>query len=205
MSELQMANNTRRVFIVHGWGGYPEEGCFPWVKRELESRGFSVVAPAMPTPLEPKLEEWIPFLAQAVSMPDGQTFFIGHSIGAQTVLRYLATLREGVRVGGVVLVAPWVHLTDEAFEEESDRAIAKPWLETPMPWDAIKTHAPHIVAIFSENDPLVPMTDAKVFEKKLGAWVVVEHNKGHFSGSDGITELPSVLNSLLGMALHGKP
>ena len=26
----------RRVFIIHGWGGYPEEGWFPWLKKELK-------------------------------------------------------------------------------------------------------------------------------------------------------------------------
>jgi len=31
---------NKRVFIVHGWGGHPEEGWFPWLKKELERRGF---------------------------------------------------------------------------------------------------------------------------------------------------------------------
>ena len=26
----------KRVFIIHGWDGYPEEGWFPWLKEELE-------------------------------------------------------------------------------------------------------------------------------------------------------------------------
>ena len=29
----------KKVFIIHGWEGYPEEGWFPWLKKELESRG----------------------------------------------------------------------------------------------------------------------------------------------------------------------
>ena len=28
-----------KVVIVHGWGGTPEEGWFPWLRRELEERG----------------------------------------------------------------------------------------------------------------------------------------------------------------------
>ena len=33
---------NKRVFIAHGWDGYPEEGWFPWLKKELETKGFEV-------------------------------------------------------------------------------------------------------------------------------------------------------------------
>ena len=36
--------------------------------------------------------------------------------------------------------------------------------------------------------------------KKVGAEIIVEHNKGHFSGSDGIKELPSLLDAVLKIA-----
>ena len=55
------------------------------------------------------------------------------------------------------------------------------------------------IAIFSDNDPLVPITDSKIFEKELGAKIIIENNKGHFSGSDGITELPVVFQLVLEM------
>jgi len=29
----------KRVFIIHGWGGNPEEGWLPWLKKELEAKG----------------------------------------------------------------------------------------------------------------------------------------------------------------------
>jgi esterase/lipase len=35
----------KKVFIIHGWDGYPEEGWFPWLKKELEKKGFSVFVP----------------------------------------------------------------------------------------------------------------------------------------------------------------
>lgn len=192
---------NQRVIIVHGWDGSPEEGCFPWLKKELEGRGFSVLVPAMPDPSAPVLDEWVSSLATVVGVPDERTILVGHSIGTQAVLRYLATLPLDARFGGVVLLAPWIHLTEAALPTEADRAVAKSWLETPMPWANIKPHASHFVAIFSEDDPLVPFEDAKIFEEQLGAWVVLEHNKKHFSGRDGITELPSVLNTVLGLAM----
>ena len=188
---------TKRVFIIHGWDGYPEEGIFPWLKQELESRNFEVYNPAMPNPIKPVIEEWVPFLAQKVGKPDENTFLFGHSIGCQTILRYLQSLPKNSKIGGVVLLAPWVHLTDDAFEDEEDKITAKPWLETPLNWDEIKARTAGFAAIFSDNDPLVPLDDSDIFKNKLGAKIIIEQDKGHFSGGDGITELPSALNSVL--------
>ena len=37
-------------------------------------------------------------------------------------------------------------------------------------------------------------------KKPLWAKIIVEHQKGHFSGDDGIKELPSALEALLEIA-----
>ena len=186
-----------RVFIIHGWDGRPDEGCFPWLKRELEKEGIAVYAPAMPEPLHPKIDAWVTFLKEQVGTPDEHTFFVGHSIGCQTILRFLEILPKNTRVGGVVLLAPWIHLTDEAYETEEDSEIAKPWIQTQLLWNKIKSHSNKFIAIFSDDDPIVPLTDSKIFEEKLGTKTIIEHNKEHFSGSSGIKELPSLLDAVL--------
>ncbi|PIT88372.1 MAG: hypothetical protein COU29_01110 [Candidatus Magasanikbacteria bacterium CG10_big_fil_rev_8_21_14_0_10_36_32] len=187
----------KRVIIVHGWDGYPAEGIFPYLKKELENRGYEVQTPFMPNPLEPTVNEWVSFLDKIVDQPDTNTILFGHSIGSQTILRYLETLPENSKIGGAVLLAPWVNLTDNAFEDEQDKTIAKPWLNTPLDWNKIKTHTDNFTAIFSDNDSLVPISDSKIFKNKLNAKIIIEHNKGHFSGSDEITELSAALESIL--------
>jgi hypothetical protein len=194
----------KRVFIIHGWDGYPEEGIFPHLKSELQKRGFEVFTPLMPDPLHPRIDEWVSFLKQQIGVPDANTILFGHSIGSQTILRYLEMLGEGERIAGAVFLAGWMHLTDEAYETDEDVVIAKPWLETTLDWPAIKTHAGKFIAIFSDDDPLVPISDAEIFKDKLGAEIVVEHNKGHFSGSSGIKELSSALEAILEIAGEGK-
>lgn len=187
----------KRTFIIHGWDGYPEEGCFPWLKKELQNRGFQVYNPAMPEPINPRIETWVPFLSLQIGEIDEETFLVGHSIGTQTILRYLESLPESKKLGGVVLLAPWIHLTDEAYETKEDVEIAKPWLGTPLDWNKIKTHTDNFVAIFSDNDPLVPLSDSKIFEEKLGAKIIIEKSQGHFSGSDGLKELASLLEAVI--------
>jgi predicted alpha/beta hydrolase family esterase len=51
--------------------------------------------------------------------------------------------------------------------------------------------------IFSKDDPVVPFDEnLPIFRDKLGAEIIVEEGKGHFSGSDGVTELPSALEAI---------
>ncbi len=47
----------KRVIIVHGWEASPEGGWRPWLRKELEDRGFEVHVPAMPDTNNPKIKE----------------------------------------------------------------------------------------------------------------------------------------------------
>ncbi len=188
-----------KVFIIHGWGGYPEEGWFPWLKTELEKEGIAVVLPSMPNSEKPRIEEWVNFLKKIVGVPDLGTFFVGHSIGCQAILRYLEKFAPEQKVGGAVLVAPWMELDQATIAEEGEEsvAIARPWMETPIDFNKVKTRAERFTAIFSDDDSFVPVSQKELFADKLEAKIIVENNKGHFSGSDGILELPSALNEIL--------
>ena len=182
----------KRVFIVHCWDGSPRQGWYPWLKKELEKKGFSVKAPAMPGSENPKISRWVPFLAKLVKKADKDTFFVGHSIGCQAILRYLQAINE--KIGGAVFVAGWFHLLPEATEEEGADKIARPWLKTRIDFKRIGKS--RFTAIFSDNDPYVPLSDSKIFRKKLGARIIIEHKKGHFSAG----RIPSVLREITRMA-----
>lgn len=192
----------KRVFIIHGWDGHPDEGWFPWLKTGLEKRGFVVQIPAMPDAEEPKISEWVTKLRQVVGKSDGNTYFVGHSIGCQAILRYLETLGEGEKAGGTVFVAGWFTLTGLETEEEWETA--RPWLETPIDFKKVKKHCDKFAAIFSDNDEFVAMENKAMFEEKLGAKTLVERQKGHFRGEDGVKKLPSVLKAVLEIAKFDK-
>lgn len=192
----------KRVFIIHGWGGSPNSEWLPWLKKELEKKGFEVFVPAMPNTEEPKIEEWVPFLADLVGEPNENTYFVGGSIGCQTIMRYLETLPKNKRAGRVIFVAGWFDLTDFICEEipedkEECRKIARPWIETPINFKKVRNSANDFIAIFSDNDPYVELNNKDIFEKQLGAKIIIEHNKGHFNDDYNIKELPVVLDSIL--------
>lgn len=185
----------KRVIVVHGWDGKPTDGWYPWIKKELQERGFEVIVPAMPDPVNPTYNKWFSHLAKIVGQVSENDYFIGHSLGCITILRFLENLDEGEKIGGVVLVAGFGH----DLEYPSYKGELSSFFARPVDWDKIKSHCPKFVAIHSDNDDWVPIKHNQLFVEKLGARGIIEHNKYHFSGNDKIptTELPSVLQAVL--------
>jgi len=192
-----------KVIIVHGWAGSPKEAMHAWMKAELEKKGFEVIVPKMPDSETPKIEKWVPFLQKTVGKPDENTYFIGHSIGCQTVMRYLETLDPSIEIGGAVFIAPWMKLDENAIKEEGEESvkIVKPWVETPINFSKIKKHTNNFLCIFSNNDLYVPFKDSEIFKEKLGAKIIVERNKGHFTETDGVKENKAAVDGLLDLMM----
>jgi predicted alpha/beta hydrolase family esterase len=184
--------NKQRVFIIHGWEGCPEEGWFPWLKKELEKRDFEVYIPQMPNPDEPQLSEWLKKISEVVEMPDEQTFFVGHSLGCYTIAKYLEGLERGVKIGGAVFVA--------GFSGRLNIPELENFYKNLLNWEKIKSHTEKFIAIHSDDDPYVPIERGEELKEKLKAKLVIQKGMKHFSGEEGIFELPIVLDSLLEIA-----
>lgn len=150
----------------------------------------------MPDPGKPKIKSWIDYLSREVGIVDEETFFVGHSMGCQAILRFLEKLSVGKKIGGAVFVGGFFVLTNFADTDE-DKKIAKPWIENPINFEKVKQHTNKLAAIFSDDDPVVPLNNKDLFEDRLGAKIIIEHNKGHFCKSDGVVELPSILEAVL--------
>ncbi|MBI2613301.1 MAG: serine hydrolase family protein [Candidatus Levybacteria bacterium] len=189
----------KRVFIVHGWDGSPKSDWLPWLQKELQNRDFEVLVPKMPNPEEPKIETWVPYLANSVGEVDENTFFVGHSIGCQTILRFLEGLPKDKKVGGAVFVAGFSSTGKSTLKglTEEEKEIIAPWLNAPINLEKVKPHLPKSVAIFSDNDLYVPLSNKDVFEEELGTKTIIEHAKGHFTDESHITQLPIALKSIL--------
>lgn len=188
---------VKRVFIVHGWDGHPKANWFPWLKKELEQKDLSVYVPQLPDSENPRIFNWVPALGKAVGSADENTYLIGHSMGCQTIARYLEKLPDGVKVGGAIFVAGFFkHLS--GLEDDVDvQKTDKHWLTTPINFAKVKSHMIKSVAFFSDNDPYVPLDNQDDFKDKLGSEIIVVENMGHFNESYGITKLPIVFEKLL--------
>lgn len=183
----------KRAFLIHGWEGYPEEGWRPWLKKELGKRNFQVIVPAMPNTENPTYDLWVPALIKLVGQPTENDYFVGHSLGCITILRFLEKLKDGENVGGAVLVAGFGH----DLEYDGYKGELSSFFQTPVNWENIKKHCHKFIAIHSDNDPYVPLEHSVLFKEKLDAQSVIEHNMKHFSGDDGVDRLQSALDAVL--------
>ena len=180
----------RKVYLVHGWGGSnSSEPWFKWLKQELPKVNVKIDALEMPHSEDPKIEEWVGYLMNTVKEIDEETYFVGHSIGCQAIMRYLEKLPESIKIAGCVFVAGWFDLKEEAYEDEEDREIAKPWIETPISFEKIKDHTNNFLAIFSKDDPDVPVSGSELFREGLGAKIILKDNEKHFNDTKEIQEI----------------
>ncbi len=182
----------KRVFIIHGWDFNPNMNWYPYIKKELEKKGFDVFVPLMPNTSEPKIEEWVKHLKKIVGKLDNNTYFIGHSIGCQTIMRYLEKEDFSGKIEKIVFVAGWFKLDN--LEGDEVEAIAKPWLETKMDLKKVKQKINKLTVFLSDNEPYGFVKDnEKIFKEKLDAKVTILKNKGHFTQDDGVTEIKEIL------------
>lgn len=190
----------KRVFIIHGWGGNSNERWLVWLKKELKSKDYEVIVPDMPDTDNPKIDTWVNHLKKVVGSSDKDTYFVGHSIGCQTIMRYLEKLPENEKAGGAIFVAGWFNLTDETWDDDIyTKEKGEKWINTPINFEKIKQHANKFVEIASDTDPYVALSNTELFLNNLGAKIIVLKEKGHISGEDGVNELPVVLEELLKM------
>lgn len=186
----------KRVYLIHGWNGAPDEGWRPWLQSELKQREFTVFNLSMPSPAYPKQHEWVEHMQQEIGVPDEETYLVGHSLGSVAILRYLEALGVSERIGGAILVAGF---TDDLGIE----ALSNFFL-TPLHWEKIQRAAETFVSIQSDNDPYNLQIYNEEFKKYLNAEIFVEHDKKHFSGNDGVIELPIAFETLLKIANREK-
>ncbi len=198
----------KRVFLVHGWEGRPDNHWFPWLSWELKARGFEVYAITMPNPDEPKVSEWISAIKSAVGRPTAETYFVGHSLGCIAIVRYIVQMPVKAKIGGCIFVAGFsgdlnipeiaeFYLPPQtaARGQNADRTRTDAEF-----FESAKQHCDKFVTIFSDNDECVPMARSLEFQKALGAKGILERGKGHFSKSEGVDALPSAFNELMIMS-----
>lgn len=187
----------KRVFIVHGWGGSPNEAIHAWLKKELADDGVKVFALQMPNSDNPQIEPWVKFLAKKVGKCDSDTYFFGHSIGCQTIMRYLENLKNQ-KAGGAVFLSGWFDLDN--METDEEKHIAGSWIDTPIDFKKVRAACSHFEVIISEDEPYGYVKEnTKKFKKELGAKVTLEDGYGHYTEEDGVREIPQVLETLTRM------
>jgi hypothetical protein len=180
----------KTVYLIHGWGGNSHEKWFDWLKEELVKKKLKVYAFDMPNTDRPKIEEWVKHMEKNIKNIDEKTYFVGHSIGCQAIMRFLEKLPKHKEIGGCIFVAGWFNLTNLDKEEI---LIAHPWINNKIDFNRIKRHMDKSLCIFSDNDKWVPLSESEIFKNELGAKIMFKKKMGHF---DDVNKIPEVLEFL---------
>jgi len=175
----------KKAILIHGWDSNPEKDFYPWLKEKLKKEGIELEIPRMSESETPKIKGWVDYM-KTLDI-NSETLLIGHSIGCQTIIRYLEN--TGKEISKAVFIAGWFTLI--GLETEEEKQIAKPWLETKIDFKKVKIKKS--IALFSDNDPYVTLENLELFEKNLNSEIVIEENRGHFTEK----EEPAVLREIV--------
>ncbi|MFZ2522838.1 MAG: alpha/beta hydrolase [Minisyncoccia bacterium] len=178
----------KKVFIIHGFQGSPNGGWRPWLMAELEKQDIYACALSMPKPDEPICNEWVEEISRYVEVnKNDDIYLIGHSLGVPAILHYLENSQANSIKGVVIVSGP--------SEKNNNRKIDS-FLETPFDFESIKSKCKSFSIIHGDNDPNVPLDNAKTLSKELNSNLIIVENGGHLNGSAGWTQLPQCLEVL---------
>jgi uncharacterized protein len=176
-----------KIIIVPGNGDSgPNENWFPYVQEKLEKKGFKVISKKMPDAVLARKKFWLPFIKDKLKA-DKNTIVIGHSSGAVAAMRLL----EEQKLLGVVLVGACY--TDLGMEEEKISG----YYDDPWNWKVIKKNAQWIVQFSSQDDPYIPIKEARFVHQKLACEYHEYIDQGHFSSDVGKTKFPEVVELIV--------
>ena len=196
-----------RVVILHGYGATPADHWFPWLTRAVPG----AEAVELPRPHSPEAASWILAATDAIGPLSRKTAVVTHSLGGLAALRAIQRLvkrgaaqaraRGGAscdaQLGALVAVAPFACELPLAGDDDVDRFILSQLpnflSKNPFPNPRVFGRA---TVIRSDDDPFVPAGSSEEFAARIGANTLTVHGAGHFLASDGVTELPEVLEAL---------
>lgn len=160
----------------------------PWLQAQLIKHDIITATPEMPRAYEPDYAQWSAEFERC-NITD-QTILVGHSTGGGFLVKWLS-LHPNVKVGKVVLVAPWLGL-------ETDGTVSAFFADLKIdPYLALRTRGFYIFN--STDDDASIQTAVQQIREQVPSLDYREFTgKGHFTRTDlQSTEFPELLEELL--------
>jgi hypothetical protein len=168
---------VKNAVIFHGSGSTPNDVWYPWLKKELEGKGYKVSAPVLTNDETAPLDKWLPMALK--ENYDSDTVLIGHSAGCPLILSVLENINA--KVSKAILVAGFI----APLKANTDGY--NPILQKIYDWEKIKSHAEEFIFINSTNDPWgCDQNQGELMHKELGGSLIINH-EGHM-GSDSFRQ-----------------
>lgn len=173
-----------KIILIHGnGGGTGRDNWFPYVKKQLEEKGFTVVSETMPDNVLARESQWLPFLRDKLGA-DEDTILVGHSSGAVAVMRFA---EDNKLYGSILVGASYTDLGDE--DERASGYFDHPWQ-----WEKIKANQNWIIQFASTDDPYIPVEEARHIHERLGTEYYEAADEGHYGEDRQKKSFPEVVD-----------
>ena len=183
-----MSKEKYKIFIIHGAYGNPKNNWIPWLKQKLETEGYFVEVPKFPTPENQNITAWRDVWADYESKLNKDSVVIGHSIGATFSLDIVE--RAYTKIKGLVLISGFL----QALDNKTFDKINATFYQDSFDFKIIRNNCQNISILHGDNDPYVPISEAKNLGKLLKTNPIIIKNAGHFNVDAGYTKFPELLN-----------
>ncbi len=181
-----------RAVICHGTKGSPAGNWFPWLRDSLETRGLETYVPAFPTPENQSKQAWLAAFDATVPQMNSETILIGHSCGATFLLHVLGRLE--IPVYKTLFISPVMDFIGNA---EYD-ALNQTFFPHKTDWEKVAAHAGTAHVLHGDNDPYVPVAQARNLAGKLKVPLELISGGGHLNSESGYTAFPRLLTHIVG-------
>jgi predicted alpha/beta hydrolase family esterase/8-oxo-dGTP pyrophosphatase MutT (NUDIX family) len=166
-------NQKQKVLLVHGFEGNSQAVWFPWMKSELEARGFEVIVPELPDSAHPQIDTWIDTLSPILENFTEEDIVVGQSLGSKAIIH--AIDKVGKKVKHVYLVASAI---GEIKEREwaifaknyptSDILSLKKFWHAKADFSRVSELSDGVSVLISDDDPIVPLQTHDNLPKEWG-------------------------------------
>jgi hypothetical protein len=182
----------KKAVLLHGTDGTPEGGWRPYVKAQLQERGYEVWVPALPDNHTPNMQVYNDFLLTS-GWDFTDNLVIGHSSGAVQVLNLLMDKRCPA-ISAAVMVGAWAH---NAGTDMDTGQFKDTFPQDGFAFEVIARKAKHRLFVHGDNDPYCPLEQAKWLAAQLSSEILIIPDGGHLGGEDGYREFPELIEALV--------
>lgn len=179
-----MIHEKPKIVLVPRWAGNIHSDWYDNIFELIKNKyNITIERLEMPDWNEPDIEKSIEYLSNQVKQLNKQTYFIGHSVGCQAIIRFLIKKSEqnyDLQIGGCLFVAGW-------FEVDNPWNTLKPWLDiNKIDFNLILNRLNFNKLILSDNDPFTTnyFKNKGLWEKRMNSEVVIYPDRKHFNESE---------------------
>jgi predicted alpha/beta hydrolase family esterase len=180
----------KRAVILHAMDQTSQGHWYPWLKSELEKRGYQVWVPDLPHTSKPDTREMTAYLMGNKDWDFTDNLIIGHSSGSVELLYLLQALQ--VKVKTAVMVSSFDKMVPGM---EDQHALV---FQDPFNFRKIASSAEKLLFVHGDDDPWCPVSGAENLAKEPNSELILIPGGKHFSTSldPAYTEFPKLVSIL---------